>query len=156
MFGFLNKKFKIKNTEFIDESDLVTIPETNLKYNDIDIVIGSNKEDSLLHIKKDFDVIQKAGIDKLIKSNFIPWLKGEDNKDLDDEEIFNGLKITDISYSFNKIVEKYSPTNKDDYFGEFEFDFVSCNDYTKNLLQASAFVVLVNNDNIYFGNNFDI
>lgn len=153
---FKNKKFELKSIEYIDESDQIVIPKTNLKYNGIEIMIGSNKEESLKHIEEDFEVIKNTGIENMIKTNFIPWLKGDNFKDLNDEEIYNGLRLTDISYSYHRFVAKYSPTEQDDYFGEFEFDFESGNDYTENLLQASAFVVLVNKGKVYFGNNFDI
>jgi len=150
------KRFEVKNIEFIDESNLTIIPETNLKYNDIEIKIGFDKNESMKHVESDFEVIQRAGIENMIKTQFIPWLKGDNFKDLNDEEIYNGLRLTDISYSYHRFVAKYSPTNQDDYFGEFEFDFESGNSYTEELLQASAFVVLVNNGKVYFGDNFDI
>lgn len=153
---FKKEKFEIKNIEFVDESNKFDIPKTNLKYNNIDILIGANKEESLKHIEKDYKVLSKEGIEKLIKTNFIPWLKGNEFKELDDDEIYSGLKLTNISYHYHRIIDKYSPNGKDDFFGEFEFDFESGNEYTKNLLQASAFVVLINNDKIYPGRNYDI
>lgn len=153
---FKKEKFEIKNLEFIDESNKINIPQTNLKYNNIDILISANNEESLKHIEKDYKILSNEGIEKLIKNNFIPWLKGNEFKSLDDQKIYNGLKLTDISYHYHKIIGKYSPTEKDDFFGEFEFDFESSNEYTKDLLQASAFVILVNDDKIYFGRNYDI
>ncbi len=156
LFDSSKPKFEIKNIEFIDESEKVEIPKTNLKYRDNEILISGNKEDSLKHIEEDYKVLENEGIEKLIKTNFISWLKGEDFKELDDEMIFNSLRITSISYHYHRIVEKYSPTGKDDFFGEFEFDFESSNGYTKDLLQASAFVLLINGDKVYQGTNFDI
>lgn len=156
LFDILKKKFVVKNIEFIDETEQFDIPKTNLKYNDIDILIGANKNESLKHIEKDYEVLKNEGIEKLIKSRFIPWLKGDEFKNLDDDKIYNGLKLTNISYSYHKIIDKYSPTKKDDFFGEFELDFVSSNEYTENLLQASAFVILINNGKIYYGRNYDI
>lgn len=149
-------EFKIKNIEFIDESDLTIIPTTNLKYNGIEILIDSNEEESLKHIQKDYEILVNNDIEQLIKMNFIPWLKGEDFENLDDEKIYEGLKLTRISYHYQQIVGEYSPTKKDDFFGEFEFDFESGNDYTENLLQACAFVLLINNGKIYNGRNYDI
>ena len=158
--GFLNifkkEKFEIKNIEFIDETNKINIPKTNLKYNNIDILISANNEESLKHIEKDYKILSNEGIEKLIKNNFIPWLKGNEFKSLDYLKIYNGLKITAISYHYHQIIAKYSPTEKDDFFGEFEFDFESCNEYTKDLLKASAFVILINDDKIYFGRNYDI
>lgn len=157
MFNIFKKnKFKLKNIEYIDESNLTEIPKTNIIYNDIEIEIKSNRTESLKHINNDYEVIKKNRIEDLIKSNFIPWLKGEDFKALNDDEIYKGLKLINISYSYHKINEKYSPTNQDDFFGEFEFDFESGNSYTENLLQASAFVLLVNSDKVYYGKHHDI
>ncbi len=157
MFNIFKKnKFKLKNIEYIDESNLIAIPMPNIIYNNIEINIESNRDESLKHIDKDFEVIKKIGIEELIKSNFIPWLKGEEFKDLNDDEIYKGLKLTNISYRYHKINEKYSPTNQDDFFGEFDFDFESGNNYTENLIQASAFVLLVNNDKVYYGKHYDI
>ena len=152
---FKKKEFKIKNIEFIDESHLVSIPKTNLKYKNIEIKIGSNSEESLKHINEDFETLRKEGIEKFVKTNFISWLKGNDFKNLDDEKIYKGLKIASISYSYKFICEKYSPTKKDDYFGEFEFEFVSNNKYTENLLQASMLVLLTNDGKVYYDNSFD-
>lgn len=157
LFNLLNKrKFKINNIEFIDESHLIDIPKTNLKYNNIEIIISSNPEASLKHIKEDYEVLIKEGIEKFIKDNFITWLKGENFKDLDNDKIYDGLKLTNVSYSYDFICDKYSPTNKDDYFGKFEFSFESGNEYTKKLLQASEFELLINNGKIYYGSNYDI
>lgn len=156
-FDFVKKsEFKIRNIEFIDESHLINIPKTDLKYNGVEIVIGSNGEESLKHIKEDYEFLMQEGIEKYIKVNFITWLKGDEFKDLDDEKIYEGLKLTYISYGYNFICDKYSPTNKDDYFGEFTFAFESGNEYTENLLQASEFTLLINNGKIYYGRNYDI
>lgn len=153
---FKKQEFKIKNIEYINQSDLVKIPKTNLKWNNIDILISSNNEESSKHIQNDYEVLESEGIEKLIKNNFIPWLKGDEFKNLDNDKIYNGLKLTNISYHYHKIISKYSPTEKDDFFGEFEFDFESNNNYTQDLLQASAFVVLVNDKKVYYGRNYDI
>lgn len=152
----MGSEFKIKKIEFIDESDLVDNPKSNLKYNDIEISIGSNSEESLEHIQKDYEALRNEGIEKLIKEHFIPWLKGEKFKDLDDDKIYDGLKITNITYHYQRIIGKYSPTNEDDFFGEFDFDFESSNDYTRDLLQASALVVLVNDEKVYYDRCYDI
>ena len=153
---FKKEEFKAKKIEFINESNLIDISKTNLKYNNIEIIINSNKEESLKHIKEDYEVLKNEGIEKLIKNSFIPWLKGEDYKELDDEKIYSGLKLTNISYHYHRIIDKYSPTKADDFFGEFEFNFESSNKYTENLLQTSAFVLLINNGKIYYGRNYDI
>ena len=153
---FKKKEFIIKNIEFVDESDLVKIPKTKLKYNNIEIIISSNSEESIKHIQEDYATLMKEGIEKFIKTNFITWLKGNDLKDLDDDKIYDGLKLTYVSYSYKFICDKYSPIKKDDYFGEFNFSFESSNEYTENLLQASEFSLLINNGKIYYGGNHDI
>lgn len=149
-------EFKIKNIEFIDESGLAAIPKSNLRYNNIDIVISSNSEESLEHVQQDFEALKNEGIEKLIKEHFIPWLKGKDFIDLDDDKIYDGIKITNVSYHYQRIIAKHSPTNEDGYFGEFDFDFKSSNDYTRDLLQASAFVVLVKDQKVYYDRSYDI
>lgn len=157
LFNFFKKsKFEIKNIEFIDESHLINIPKTNLKYNNIEIIISSNSGESLKHIKEDYEVLIKEGLEKFIKNNFISWLKGDEFKDLDDDKIYEGLKLTNISYYYHRIIDKYSPTEKDDYFGEFAFDFESSNEYTERLLQTAEFSLLINNEKIYYGENYDI
>lgn len=157
IFNLLNKKeFKIKNIEFIDESNLITIPKSNLKYNDIEIIISANTEESLKHINNDYEILIQEGIEKFIKNKFIPWLKGIKFQDLDNDKIYNGLKLTYVSYSYDFICEKYSPTKKDDYFGKFKFTFESSNEYTKQLIESSEFELLINNNKIYYGNNYEI
>ena len=148
--------FEIKNIEFVDESDLIIIPRTNLKWNDVDIVISFNREESLKYIKEDFEVLQSEGIEELIKNNFIPWLKGDGFKDLDDEKIFDSLKVSNITYHYQGIISKYSPTKEDGFFGQFTFEFTRDNDYTEALFDAVAFVVLVGDGKIYMGKHYDI
>ena len=60
MFNIFKKnKFKLKNIEYIDESNLTVIPKTNIIYNDIEIEIKSNRTESLKHINNDYEVIKK-------------------------------------------------------------------------------------------------
>ena len=151
-----NDKFVIKNIEFIDESNLVENIDLDLKYNGVDITIFSNREESLKHVKEDFNVLMDAGIEKLVKELFIPWLKGDSFKDMDDNKIYEGIKIYQINYDYHRFAGEHSPTKETDYFGEFEFDFESSSEYTKDLLQACAFCLLVNNGKVYKGLNFDI
>lgn len=153
---FKQTPFKVQHIELVDESDSVSIPKTNLKYQGVEIAISSNAEESLRHINPDYKALEKAGIEILIKANFIPWLKGNGHKNLDNELIYQGLRLTNISYHYGRIVAKYSPTKQDDFFGQFEFDFDSSNEYTKELLESSAFVVLINDGKLYFGKNFNI
>lgn len=153
---FKRKKFKIKKIEFIDESHLVNLPKTELKFNGIEIEIECNSEDSLKHINEDYEVLKKEGLEKFIRADFITWLKGDEFIDLDDDEIYKGLKLTEISYCYHFICDKYSPTNKGDNFGQFRFTFVSGNRYTKNLLEAADFVLLINNGKIYYDQSYEV
>lgn len=127
-----------------------------MKYKDIDIVISSNTEESEEHIKSDYEVLNKVGIDNIIKEQFIPWLLGEQFKDKDINKVFEGLKVYDISYYYGKIIADYSPTKKEDFFGQFEFSFESSNDYTNNILEAVAMQVYVLNGSIVKVSGYDI
>ena len=153
---FKRKKFKVKKIEFIDESHLVNIPKTELKFNGIEIEIGCNSEESLKNINEDYEVLKKEGLEKFIRADFIPWLKDDEFNDLDDDKIYKGLKLTEISYYYDFICDKYSPTNKGDYFGQFAFTFESSNRYTKNLLEVAEFVLLINNGKIYYDQSYEV
>lgn len=115
-----------------------------------------NDEESLKHISEDFACLQKEGIEKIIRERFIPWFKGEEFADMDDQKIFEGLRVFSISYCYLRIVAEYSPTEKDSFFGQFEFDFESANDYTADMLEATAFEVYVENGKIVGTNGFEI
>lgn len=127
-----------------------------MKYKDIDIVISFNKEESEAHIKSDYEVLNKVGIDNIIKEQFIPWLLGEQFKDKDVNKVFEGLKIYDISYQYGKIIADYSPTKEEEYFGQFEFSFESGSDYTNDIFEAVAMQVYVLNDSIVKVSGYDI
>ena len=53
------------------------------------------------------------------------------------------IKLYSISYNYGRIVDEYSPTGKENYFGQFEFSFESSNDYTSDMLEAVAMEVYV-------------
>ena len=91
---------------------------SDFKYNDLNIKISFNVEESKKHIVDDLNVINNEGIDKIISEKFIPWLKGEQFKDSDDEKIKAGLSLYEVQYHYNKICKEYSPTGKEDYFGQ--------------------------------------
>lgn len=44
------------------------------------MVIGVNKDESLNHIENDYKILLNVEIEKLIKPNFIPWLKRNEVK----------------------------------------------------------------------------
>lgn len=127
-----------------------------MKYRNIDIVITDNKEESEKNIERDYKVLDEVGIDNIIKEKFIPWLLGEDFADRNHEQVFEGLKLYDISYCYGKIIDKYSPTGEENYFGQFEFSFESGNDYTKDIFEAVAMEIYVLDGKIVKVRGFDI
>ena len=127
-----------------------------MKYKSVDIVISFNKEESEKHIKPDYEALNNIGIDNIIKEQFIPWLLGEQFIDKDLNKVFDGLKVYEISYHYGKIVADYSPTKVEDHFGQFEFCFESCNDYTKDLFEAVAMQVYVLNESVVKVSGYDI
>ncbi len=140
----------------IDDYGDQKIYKSELKFNEIRILIQFNIEESKKHIQNDYDVIQKEGINKLILEKFIPWLKGNDYLDRDDKKILEGLKLYEVNYNYEKICDKYSPTGKEDYFGKFEFCFESGNDYTNDILEAVAMQVYINDNKIIKVSGYDI
>ena len=127
-----------------------------MKYKELDISISFNEEESKKHIEKDYNIINEEGIDNIIKECFIPWLLGDQFKDKDIDKVFDGLKAYEVSYHYGRIVAKYSPTNEDNYFGQFEFCFKSCNDYTSDILEAVAMQIYVLNGSIVKVSGYDI
>lgn len=113
-------------------------------------------EESLKYVDEDFACLQKEGIEKIIRERFIPWFKGEQFEDRDDQKIFEGLRVFSITYHYSRIIAKYSPTKKDGFFGQFEFDFESANDYTADMLEATAFEVYVKNGEVVGTDGFEI
>ena len=127
-----------------------------MKYNNIEIQISFNIDESNKHIEEDFQTIMQYGIDNIIKENLIPWITATDFKDMDKNRIFEGLKLFKIEYYYGKIIDKYSPTGKTDYFGQFDFCFESCSEYTDDILEAVAMQVIVLNNEIVQINEYDI
>ena len=125
-------------------------------YQNIEIECPFDPKESEAHLEHDFHVLEEYGIDRLILERWIPWLKTEEFRDMDDRKIYEGLRLTSITYSFGRIIAKYSPTKQDDMFGQFEFDFESSNDYTADLLEACAMEVFVKGDEIVRVSGFEI
>lgn len=117
--------------------------ENDVKYNGVKVDINFDEEESLKHLNRDFKVLENYGIEKIIKKEFLSWLKGEEFKDRDDNKIYDGLKLYEINYHYGKIIEKYSPSGKEGYFGQFEFCFESSSEYTRDILDAVAMVIYV-------------
>lgn len=136
--------------------DYICKGEMVVKYKDIDIEIIQNEEESRKHIEVDFKVLLENGIDNLIKEKFIPWLLGSDFLDKDIDMVFDGLKIYEITYTYGRIVGEYSPTGEENYFGQFEFSFISDNDYTDEILDAAAMGIYVLDGKIVNVRSYDI
>lgn len=99
---------------------------------------------------------QGEGIDKTILEKFIPWLKGDQYPDKDNALIYDGLHLTEILYHYGRIVAKYSPTGRDDHFGQFEFMFDSGSAYTEDILEAVAMQVYVNGGKVVKVGGYDV
>lgn len=67
-----------------------------------------------------------------------------------------GSAVTFDNYHYSRIIAKYSPTEEDGFFGQFEFDFKSANDYTADMLEATAFEVYVKNGEVVGTDGFEI
>lgn len=125
-------------------------------YKDVPIEIEFDIDQSKEHIDQDFRVLCDTGIDSLIKEHFIPWLLNDQFKDRDPQKVFEGLRVFEIFYNYGKIIAKYSPTGEENHFGQFEFDFESSNEYTKDILEASAMKVYILNGKIVKVEGYDI
>ena len=146
----------MNEVKYIEGTDFCGYPIVNLKIEDINIGIESNEKDSLEHIAEDYEVIIKYGIEKYIMNEFIPWLKGTDFLNKDNQKIYEGLKLYEVTYYYGKICAQYSPTKEDGFFGQFELSFEAGNDYTTDMLEADACGILVKDGKVYKGVNYDI
>jgi len=130
---------------------------SELEYKGISIeILQMDQEESQKHIEQDFEVLVRENIDHIIKEQFIPWLKGEDFLDRDDDLIFEGLSVYYICYTYGRIIAEYSPTGKEDYFGQFEFEMESSSDYTSDMLEAVTMQVYVLGDKIVKVDGYDV
>lgn len=158
--GMFNKIFNKKkdNDNAKENSDYKSTKSyfTGVKYKDVEIVIDDDTEDVKKHFNEDYDVILQEGIEKIIKEKFLPWLKGEDFIDKDDAKILEGLKVYYVTYRYSRIIAKYSPIEKEGYFGVFEFDFESSNDYVSDILEAVAMEIYIYDNKIVGVNGFDV
>lgn len=123
----LEQNLRIEN---IFNKDNNNARDTDLSYKGIEVKIFDNIEESQAHVAEDFGVL-KPEIERIIKERFIPWLKGKTFADRDDEKIFEGLKLYEITYDHTR------------NYGEFSFSFESGNDYTEDMLEAVGFDVTV-------------
>lgn len=147
----LTDLFKKKNTPpAIQETD------SGLEFRGIPVIVEFDLKAGIAHVREDFSVLEKEGIDKIILEKFVPWLKGDQFADRDDRTVFDQIALFSISYHYGRIIEKYSPTGKDDYFGQFEFDFESCGEYTEDMLEAAAMQVYVRDGAVVKVSGYDI
>ena len=127
-----------------------------MEFNDLVIRIDFNIEESKEKVESDLNALMNVGVDNLIKNHFMKWLLGEDFKDRDPDKVLEGLKLYEISYHYGKICEQYSPTGKEDMFGQFELCFESGNEYTADILEAVAMQVYLLNGEVVKVSGFDI
>ena len=158
--GIFNKIFNKKktNNDLEEKNDCKSTEcyYTGVKYKDVEIVIDDDIEDSKNHFYEDYNIILQEGIDKIIKERFLPWVKGEEFKDKDDAKILEGLKVYYAMYRYGKYIAKYSPIEKEGYFGVFEFHFESSNDYVSDMLEAVAMEIYVFDNKIVKVSGYDI
>ena len=129
---------------------------SGIRYRDTEIIICFNVEESRDHIRDDFSALMSEGIEKTIKEKFIPWLKGDQFSDKEDALVYDGLHLTGIEYYYDRIVAEYSPTGKDDHFGQFAFIFDSCSAYTEDMLEAVEMEVYVKDGKIIKVRGYDV
>jgi hypothetical protein len=144
------KKKSAKETPVAQETD------SGLKYRDIPIIITFDLEQSKAHIEEDYAVLNKEGIDQIILKRFVPWLKGDQYAERDDQKVFESISVYAAEYHFGRIIAKYSPTGEDAYFGQFEFDFESSGEYTADMMEGSAMQVYVKDGMIVKVSGYDI
>ena len=132
--------------------------ETNsgLKYRDVPIIIRFDLEQSKAHIEEDYAALNTEGVDQIILKEFVPWLKGDQYAERDDQKIFESISVYAAEYHFGRIIAKYSPTGEDAYFGQFEFDFESSGEYTADMMEGSAMQVYVKDGMIVKVSGYDI
>ncbi len=130
--------------------------DSGLKYRDIPVIITFDPEQSKTHIEEDYTVLNKEGIDQIILKKFVPWLKGDQYADRDDQKVFESISAYAVEYHFGRIIAKDSPTGEDAYFVQFEFDFESSDEYTADMLEACAMQVYVKDGEIVKVSGYDI
>ena len=79
------------------------------------------------------------------------WKNGIRQTNFDQEDVDDCF-----TYVFGKIIEKYSPINKEAFFGQFEFCFNSSSEYTEDMLEAVAMQVYVYEGKIVKVSGYDI
>ena len=80
-----------KKKEPVKEMPGVQEIDSGLKYRDIPVIITFDPEQSKAHIEDDYAVLNKEGIDQIILKKFVPWLKGDQYADRDDQKVFESI-----------------------------------------------------------------
>ena len=95
-----------KKKEPVKEMPGVQEIDSGLKYRDIPVIITFDPEQSKAHIEDDYAVLNKEGIDQIILKKFVPWLKGDQYADRDDQKVQVKMLTSD---SLNSILK--APVN---------------------------------------------
>ena len=136
-----------------------TIPNTirtQIEYRNVAIEIEYDIDESKKHISEDYAILQKEGIDDIIKKYFIPWLKADTYKDKDDNLIYEGLEIYGITYRYGMIGARYSPNEKEEMIGQFDFFFRSGNEYTADMLESVAMQIYISDGKIVKVDGYEV
>jgi len=138
---------------------------SDVNYKGINVEINYYTEDDIEEIKnnlnKDYSALEWKGIENLIKEKFIPWLKGSEFIDMDNNKIYDGLRLYAIEYSYHDCDNNATPeiqSHINNKFGKgiFTFHFESSNDYTSDMLEAVAMVVEIRDGKIVEVSGLDV
>lgn len=130
--------------------------DKNMKYKDLEIEVYLNVEESNKHLEEDYNALMGIDVEELVKTKFIDWLLGSDFLDRDRDKVYEGLKLYEVNYHYGKIVAQYSPTGEDNYFGQFEFCYESCSEYTDDIFDAVAMQVYMLDGKVVKVSGYDI
>ena len=61
-----------------------------------------------------------------------------------------------VMYRYNRIIAKYSPIEKEGYFGVFKFHFESSTDYVSDILETVAMEIYIYDAKIVKVSGYDI
>lgn len=122
----------------------------------VEVEVEVTDAESRRQLAEDAAVLTAEGLEAVVRSRFLPWFKGESFSDRDDDRILAGLGMTGGRYTYGRIIEKYAPNGQEGYFGQFEFDFVSTDAYTADMLEATAMEVFVQDGRIVNVSGYEI
>ncbi|MBQ8167191.1 MAG: hypothetical protein IJZ96_09170 [Lachnospiraceae bacterium] len=136
-----------------------SIPNTfisQIEYKNVSIEIEYYIDESKKHLSEDYAILQKEGIDDIIKKYFIPWLKADIYIDKDDNLIYEGLEIYGITYQYGMIGAHYLPSEKEEMIGRFDFFFKSGSEYTADMLESVAMQIYILNGKIVKVDGYEV